>query len=112
MIAYKLDYLPFDPIILSHSRVWKATFGTFSSPFMKCIMTTPSTSDMCLLSRELTHRSSTFGHANFSPSFSLFYIGGGDIITTLSPRTTIVPRSFELPLSKNSTESSNNKFMC
>ena len=103
----QLDYLAFNPVIFSHFRIWIAALGTFFSSFMECIMTAPSASNVRLFSSVLTHRSSAFGHTN-----SLFYIGGGDIITTLSPLTTIVPKSFELLLSKNSTESSNNKFMC
>lgn len=51
----KLDYLPFNPVVLSHSRIWKAAFGTFFPSFMKCIMAAPSTSNMCLLPSELTH---------------------------------------------------------
>jgi len=111
LILLILYYLPFNPIILSHSRIWIATFGTFFSSFMKCIMTASSTSNMRLLSSEITHWSGASGHTN-SLSLSLPHIGGGDIITTLSPRTTIVPKSLESPPSKNSTESSNNKFMC
>ena len=60
----ELDYLPFNPIILSHPGIWIATFCTFFSSFMKCIMSTPSTSNMCLFPGEITHRSSAFGHTS------------------------------------------------
>gem|GEM_PF-2029474 len=51
-------------------------------------------SDVGFFPREVPHRSGAFGHYN-SPR--KFYTGGGDIMTTLSPLTTIVPKSLDLP---------------
>ena len=51
----KLDHLPFNPVIFSHPRIWKATFCTFFSTFMECIMSTSSTPNMCLFSSEFAH---------------------------------------------------------
>ncbi|MEE8239082.1 MAG: hypothetical protein V3R13_03230, partial [Nitrososphaerales archaeon] len=42
-------------------------------------------------------RSGTFSHRILSPRLS--YLGGGEIITTLSPLTIIVPKSFVFPSS-------------
>ena len=110
-----LHNLAFDPVIFSHFWIRIATFWTCFAPLVEWIMTTSSASYMYLLSCVFTHWSSAFCHVLLSTSllqiFPLFYTGGGDIITTLSPLTTIVPKSDDLP-STISTASSSNKFMC
>jgi len=40
------------------------------------------------------------------------YAGGGDIITTLSPLTTMDPRLFESPSEGISSDWSSSRFMC
>jgi hypothetical protein len=73
---------------------------------MKGIMTASSTSNMSFFSRKFAHRSGAFRHCFSHFTYcDLAYTGGGDIITTLSPRTTIVPKSLDLLSSKISTES-------
>ena len=60
-------------------------------PFMKRVFTTPSTSDVYFLSSKATHRCCAFYHGIVT------YVGGGDIMTTLSPLTTMDPRLLESP---------------
>jgi hypothetical protein len=73
---------------------------------MKGIMTASSTPDMSFFPSKFAHRRGAFGHCfSHFTYYDLVYTGGGDIITTLSPRTTIVPKSLDLLSSKISTES-------
>ncbi len=93
MVALKCsNYGPLYPIIFTHFSIWESTLGTFPSPLMKRIVTTSSAPDMSPFSGKVSHRSSAFSHFF---SRCKYHVGGGDIITTLSPLTTIVPRSLD-----------------
>ena len=104
------DDLSLNPIVLANSWVGVAALCAPLTSLMIWVVATPSASYMGLFTSELAHRCSAFCH--FALRFSLHYFGGGEIMTTLSPLTTIVPSSLDLPSSRISTESSSNRFIC
>src|SRR5581483_5744219 len=103
-----LEHLALYPGVFAHRRFRVAALGALLVALVVRVVAAPSAANVGLFAGKITHRGCAFRHL-CSPST---YFGGGEIMTTLSPLTTIVPRSFDLPSSRISTESSSNRFMC
>ena len=93
------------PVVASDSGLFAETAcRTAFVPYVVCASAATPTHDVDSLALALTHRWSSFTH--------LTHLGGGEIRTTLSPRTIISPSFFWSSTTVVSSVSSRTRFKC